>query len=1312
MEDTNRIEQLLIDWEAARERGENLTAEELCKDSPHLVSQIQPQIRVLQRMYGMLDQPAIDQHGPPNTLHWPGIPNYEFIAHIGSGGMGVVFKARDNSLGRDVAIKTIAGLGTTNVNDDRFRIEAEAVAQLKHPGIVQVYGYGHHQLQPYIVMEFVEGCTLRDKLDGSPIKPRVAAQLIEIIARAIQAAHSKGIVHRDLKPANILLQSNVNSGPKSASAKTIAGDSTINISEILPKWEDCEVKITDFGIAKRLDDEISATLTGEVIGTPNYMAPEQAAGLPYAVGPQTDIHAIGAILFELLTGHPPFAAPSVLETLQLVKETQPVDPRRLQPGIPVDLATICLKCLEKQTERRYASANDLADDLQRFLAGKSITARPAGKLEKIWRWCRRNPIVAGLSTALLIAMSCGVIGILWNWQHAVQSNQRAEANLENARNVIDEYFTLVSEETLLEQPGFHDLRDKLLNSALDYYEQLIENNSDNPELLADKAGAHAKVAHISAVVGKLEKARTNYEIAIELYEFLAERDVEDPTKTIKQLKLRGEYANVLLRMGVENKARVEVKAVIELSEALTPLSLDDQQIGLVLVNAFRLLGVLYNLEGEVRSSELAYKSAMEHAQTLVDAESTNANYRLLLARTNESLGQLNFHRGSWDEAQSYYEQAMTQLDLATNESTNILTLGFEKANALNDYAKLLIARGKFDRAFDLLDEANTVATDLIRLNPKVLEFKNLGGIVLHNLGLASLKLGKIDKATYFLNESLLLRQSIIETNKKSHAFQSDYASTLNTLASVESHDGNFALAEKYLQNSVEILKKLNGKHPEITEYKFLLATVTGNLNSIRLNMGKTKGSIESQEKAIENIQALLEVQPNAPEYLRISWSNKLVLANIYSQLGQTNEAKQVISGFSDFGNQQDSPLTESYEQNRKLVRLILKLSSLQFETGDSKSALKTILDAIRLAQANADTFTRSSECKHDLKKCFLTLARFQVNANKLKDANKNIEQAMEMNAELIARDPGRSLYMYSSAFAFYLRARVHEKSKDYDLSIGDGMQSIAILNDLIDKHPDRIKFIQMLAKTETNLGNAFYAIKENKQAMEYLQSADKRWRLLTEKSLRSDEAKTYHAVCLFNLANVYRTESRFKEAKLKYDQSIEYAQSVISKRPDEKRARTCLSLSAWGRARTNNFLTQYAAAADDWQLALQTGSKNYDLLFRMERAWSLSMAGKPQLAFDEAREIAKRHDDGNGTFIAARLVGQAINALEANSEFSDEQKRELLERYQDQTMKWLKDAKELNVFESPQMRSILKTHGDFAGMRRFEPFRSFSTALD
>jgi serine/threonine-protein kinase len=339
---------------------------------------------------------------------------------LGRGGMGVVYKAWHRRLNRAVALKMLlAGPYARPEELERFLREAEAVAGLRHANVVQVYDVGDLDGRPYFTMEYVEGGSLARKLAGTPQPADQAASLVATLAEAIQVAHQSGIVHRDLKPANILLQrkSEIRNSKSETEQNHPGSDFGFRISDFEPK-------VTDFGLARRLEGGGGLTLSGVPVGTPSYMAPEQGRGNGAAIGPATDVYALGAILYELLTGRPPFRAATAAATLQQVLAEDPVPPSRLNPRVPRDLETICLKCLHKEPPRRYASARELADDLGRFLGGKPIRARPIGVAERAVKWARRRPAAAVLVAALLVLCGAAAGASLWLRQQEAAKAQR------------------------------------------------------------------------------------------------------------------------------------------------------------------------------------------------------------------------------------------------------------------------------------------------------------------------------------------------------------------------------------------------------------------------------------------------------------------------------------------------------------------------------------------------------------------------------------------------------------------------------------------------------------------------------------------------------------------------------------------------------------------------------------------------------------------------------------------------------------------------------------------------------------------------
>lgn len=383
----------------------------------------------------------------PPVLEGVSVPGYDILEELGRGGMGVVYKARHRRLQRLVALKMVlAGAHVGPVGLARFRAEAEAVAKLHHANIVQIYETGEHEGRPYFSLEFVEGGSLDKRISEGSLNSRAAAELIETLARTIDFAHQRGIVHRDLKPANILLESTTGSSSgirkRDGSSGSLPGE----------HWARSHIpKIADFGLAKRVDEESSQTQSGAILGTPSYMAPEQAGGKNREIGPAADTYALGALLYELLVGRPPFKAGSPMDTIRQVLEQDPIPPRRLEPRVAADLETICLKCLEKDPARRFVTAGELADDLRRFVDGLPIQARPTPAWERAWKWAKRRPAIVALLGVCVMAAVGAALLIAWHTVSLRHELDRARQEERLARKreqdaIEERRLTLVREE--------------------------------------------------------------------------------------------------------------------------------------------------------------------------------------------------------------------------------------------------------------------------------------------------------------------------------------------------------------------------------------------------------------------------------------------------------------------------------------------------------------------------------------------------------------------------------------------------------------------------------------------------------------------------------------------------------------------------------------------------------------------------------------------------------------------------------------------------------------------------------------------------
>lgn len=363
----------------------------------------------------IVQQPQV---ASPSAGELPVIPDYQVLHLLGQGGMGKVYQARHLKLNRMVAIKLVTGTGNDHALA-RFDEEVKAIASLRHPHIAQIFENGLVDDRPFYAMEYIAGGTLSDRLKQTPLPPRQAAELLLALARAMQHAHEHHVLHRDLKPGNILLEPNT-----------------------------LDPKIADFGLAKRLNDDTKLTRTGEIFGSPSYMAPEQASGV-MKLTTAVDVYALGAILYECLTGRPPFIGPDAMQTVMMVLTNDPLPPKQLQPKLPLDLNTICMKCLEKQPKRRYPSALALAEDLSRFLQGEPIVARPVSGLERLQKWAIRRPWQATavvLAALLMIGLALGIFFLDQAYCQAQAANDIANKSYELSRNTLDNILSNITGE--------------------------------------------------------------------------------------------------------------------------------------------------------------------------------------------------------------------------------------------------------------------------------------------------------------------------------------------------------------------------------------------------------------------------------------------------------------------------------------------------------------------------------------------------------------------------------------------------------------------------------------------------------------------------------------------------------------------------------------------------------------------------------------------------------------------------------------------------------------------------------------------------
>ncbi len=776
----------------------------------------------------------------------PGASHYEVLGELGRGGMGVVYKARQPGLKRLVALKMILAGGHAGAGErGRFRGEAEAVARLQHPNIVQVYEVGERDGCPFLSLEYVDGGSLAARLDGTPQRPQAAARTVETLARAIHYAHQRGIVHRDLKPANILLTA------------------------------DGAPKISDFGLAKQLDTGSGQTQSGAVLGTPSYMAPEQAEGRLKEVGPASDVYALGAVLYELLTGRPPFKGATVIDTLQQVRAQEAVPPRRLQPGVPRDLETVCLKCLRKEPEKRYASAEALADDLSRFLEDKPVVARPAGAAERAWRWCRRNPAPAGLAAAVALALVGGAavsaffaVRAHHNARRAdekadlAEANARqAEANAEQARRLaafagrqrdlaLDSFNTLLLEvqDNLRDSPQMRRLKDRLVESALKGLGRLSEGAPE--EFGADRGLAEARLRLAGSFfkLGNLTAAAKEYEAARAALAAVARARPDDRQARLLWVETTTQLGTLRSQDDQAAARRLAAEA-LEAAEALHRDAPADAAGLRALAGACQLLSGLHLEAGEHGEAARQARRALELTEGLAKAAPGDADRQFDLAEAHRRLGEAHARGGDARAARAEYETAVRLARAASAGNGADLRGKFQVAVFLASLAEATEKLGDVPAALAAYKQAYDLEQEVAAAAPFTALLQVAVAATSAKLSALYLKSDKGMARQHIVQALWFLRKGTAE-DPQSQAYRTALRDAYRQAAEISlAWDGKVAARNHYRQ-ALALTGRLAGDGPATPERQREVLALHRKLGDLSLGLGHRSAAREHFGRAL------------------------------------------------------------------------------------------------------------------------------------------------------------------------------------------------------------------------------------------------------------------------------------------------------------------------------------------------------------------------------------------------------------------------------------------------------------------------------
>ncbi len=728
---------------------------------------------------------------------WGQVAGYEILGVLGRGAMGVVYKARQRGLKRIVALKMIGAGGHHGPADlARFRSEAVAVADLQHPNIVQIYEVGEDHGQPFFSLEYVEGDSLAKKISGTPRPPREAALLVRALADGMEYAHQRGIIHRDLKPANVLL--------------TSGG----------------EPKISDFGLVKRLEDDAGQTQSGSILGTPSYMAPEQAEGKIKELGPRCDIYALGGVLYELMTGRPPFRAASILDTLQQVRTEDPIPPSQFQPRLPRDLETICLKCLQKDPAKRYATAAALGEDLRRFLAGEPILARPVSRAEWLWRWCWRNPRVAALGGLVVILVVAWAATSTLLYRLARANERKALANAASA----SQNASLARHNA---QEALSNAQEALANAELAKVNEVRARDQERAAKLIAQ-DAIAQMIHLGEQVMRRLRAK------------------HDPAGTEAEWhRLRDDLLTMLQKEMVPLAERIEGQQVSPFAFA----------------TLHQRLGDLFRRLGQIDDARREYQQGYERLSRIVHDQPENdmarANLGVMLVR----LGEMSLEQaGDAARARDEFGRAWNiQQDIALHpksgnygetDNQRILSgIAVKQGVAELALGHPALARDRFQKALDLRHAWTQAEPENVSAESYTSEAEVW-------LGVAYSHLGDWPNARPHFEEAVQICALLADQHPGSFSFKADLASVYGEQGAALARIGRNDQAEKAIMESLTYARAVLERDPEDAAQRIVMAEGTERLAALAQKHGKPADAVPLSRAALEIRTELAEFEPH------------------------------------------------------------------------------------------------------------------------------------------------------------------------------------------------------------------------------------------------------------------------------------------------------------------------------------------------------------------------------------------------------------------------------------------------------------------
>jgi serine/threonine-protein kinase len=816
---------------------------------------------------------------PPSTL--PPHLRFHILRHHARGGLGEVFVARDEELKREVALKEIQERHSSNPDSRaRFLLEAEVTGGLEHPGIVPVYGLGAYaDGRPFYAMRLIRGSSLKDtfaqfhreketlSVEQRTLRLRQLLGRFVDVCNVIAYAHSRGVLHRDLKPANIML---------GKYGETLVVD--WGLAKLLGREE---AEATEGPLRAILSGDSTMTQTGQTLGTPAFMSPEQAAGELGRLGPRSDVYSLGATLYYLLTSQAPFAEGEVGEVLAKVRQGDFRLPRQVNREVPQALEAVCLRAMAHEPEQRYATSRELAEEIERWLADQPVAAYCERWTERLSRWTRRHQVLtrtaAAAAAAITLAAATAVFFIQQSRTEVERQRDLARANYQNAeenfllaKQAVEDYLTRVSENTLLKAQDRQDLRElrkKLLEDALKFYHKFIHKRGDDPGQQAELAEAYSRVGFLTNEIGSKTEAIRAYEQALAIQERLAREHPEDAEAQYR-------HALTLITLGDLHRWTGEVDLALGLHRQARDIFRALTQAHPTVARYHHRLALTYNRIGAVQSeaspkeSLAAYLEAVEIMERLTREQPSEVPFRSLLATLHNNIGLLQEDMNDRPEALRSYERAAEHFVKLMRDEPNDPRWQSLLAAAYNDISSLLDEMGDLPGGLRSLRKALDIHLDVTRRHPTVLEFQDHLARTHLNIGTLQRKNRDWKAALESMQRSLEIREKLALGNPRVFWYQSQWSAAYLNIGLVQTDWGHLEDAALAFQRGLAIQEPLVKDNPDKPHLANTLGLLFFRLGRVRLSQARPDAAVQAFRQAIQHHRAASVKVPQFQEFRR------------------------------------------------------------------------------------------------------------------------------------------------------------------------------------------------------------------------------------------------------------------------------------------------------------------------------------------------------------------------------------------------------------------------------------------------------------